>query len=248
MQCKPFTVALSPTTSTSAVIAYPDDFTPGTHTAVILAHGAGNDMRSSFVSAMHEGLAQRGLVAVKFNFPYKERGAKAPDPARVLEACYRRVLDHVRNDPEIAPRRLVIGGKSMGGRMASHLAAAGVAVDGLIFLGYPLHPAGKPEQLRVAHLARIKAPMLFFAGTRDALCKLDLLQATIDALRREHAAAITLHVIDGADHSFDVLKSLRRPPEDVRQEIINTCADWLGHLPGAQAQILPSVLSQKYAE
>jgi predicted alpha/beta-hydrolase family hydrolase len=171
-------------------------------------------------------LAARGYVAVKFNFLYKERGGRAPDPAPYLEACYASVVEAIRCDTQIAAARLVIGGKSLGGRMASHLAARGEAVAGLIFLGYPLHPAGQVDRPRSAHLDKILAPMLFFAGTRDSLCNLDLLKRTLQQL----PSATTLHIIEGGDHSFNVLKSLHRDPADVWQEIISTSADWLATL------------------
>jgi uncharacterized protein len=210
----------------SAVIAFPERPTPRAGTVVVLAHGAGVDMRSPFLSAVHEGLAARGFVTIKFNFPYKQRGGRTPDPAPVLESCFTRVLDAVRGDERIAARRIVIGGKSLGGRMASHLAAKGEAVDGVLLLGYPLHPAGKPTQLRVAHLDKIRVPMLFFAGTRDALCQLDLLRQTLSRL----TAPTQLHVIDGGDHSFNVLKSMKRDVAAVWDEIIETSAQWLDRL------------------
>src|SRR5262245_12036930 len=142
----------------SGVIALPEQ---RTDTAVVLAPGAGSDMRHPWLVAVADALSQRGFSTVRFNFPYKERRGRIPDPAPVLEACYRAVLAQLREDRELDARRLMIGGKSMGGRMASHLAAAGEPVDGLLFLGYPLHPAGKPDKLRVAHLGRISVPMLF---------------------------------------------------------------------------------------
>ena len=223
------TIALDGNASVSAVVAYPPQFVTGQSTAVILAHGAGNDMESPFLCAVHEGLAQRGFVAVKFNFPYKERGGRAPDPARVLEGCYTRVLETIRTDATIAAPRIVIGGKSLGGRMASHLAAKGAEVAALLFLGYPLHPPGKVDRLRTAHLDAIQVPMLFFAGTRDSLSRFDLLQSTIDHLR-QRGAAVQLHVIEGGDHSFDVLKSMRRSRPDVWNEIISASAAWLATL------------------
>ena len=211
--------------SVSAVIAYPAPrvLSP---TVVILAHGAGNDMNTPFLSALQEGLAALGYTSVKFNFPYTEAGRRAPDRAPVLEDCYRHVVAAIRNDPGIAAGRLVIGGKSMGGRMASHLAAQGEAVAGLLFLGYPLHPPGKETQLRAAHLPKIHVPMLFFAGTRDPLCRLDLLQSTLKQLR----APVALHVIDGSDHSFAVPKRMQRDPRDVWEEIVRVSAEWLATL------------------
>jgi predicted alpha/beta-hydrolase family hydrolase len=211
--------------SVSAIVAHPAP-RAASSTVVILAHGAGNDMNGRFLSAIHEGLAERGYVCVKFNFPYTEAGRRAPDRAPVLENCYRHVVAAIRSDQRLVPRRIVIGGKSMGGRMASHLAAQGEAVAGLLLLGYPLHPPGKPEQLRVAHLPKITVPMLFFAGTRDPLCRLELLQQTLTQL---HAAA-TLHVIDGGDHSFAVPKRMQREARDVLDEIVRVSAEWLAKL------------------
>jgi predicted alpha/beta-hydrolase family hydrolase len=204
----------------SGVVALPDS--ARTDTAVVLAHGAGNDMTNPLLVAVADGLAEHGFATVRFNFPYKERGGGPPDRAPVLEACYRAVLEHVRADRDLNPRRVVIGGKSLGGRMASHLAAAGVPVDGLVFLGYPLHPAGRPEQLRATHLSRIAAPMLFLTGTRDALCRLDLLRAALAG--RPNA---TLHVVDDADHSFAVRKRSGRDATEVRDELIDATVAWL---------------------
>jgi hypothetical protein len=200
--------------------------TRGAATVVILAHGAGTDMTNPLLVAVGDGLSRAGTTTVRFNFPYKERGGRAPDRAAVLEGCYRAVIDQVRRDRR--PRRLVIGGKSMGGRMASHLAAQGVGVDGLLFLGYPLHPAGKAEQLRAAHLERIAAPMLFLAGTRDALCRLALLGPVLARL-----PTATLHVVEGGDHSFAVPKRSGREPGEVVEEIVAASVQWLGEVLGS---------------
>ncbi len=211
--------------SVSAVVAYPDAVRPGETTAVILAHGAGNNMSGALVSGVHEGLAARGVVSAKFNFPYAERGSRRPDPAPVLESCYRAVVATLRNDPLLAARALIIGGKSLGGRMASHLAAQGVAVTGLLFLGYPLHPAGRPDKLRITHLSAIAAPMLFFAGTRDPLCSLDLLRTTLRSLPRAR-----LHVVDGGDHSFALPARLNRSPQSVIEELVDASAQWIDEI------------------
>jgi uncharacterized protein len=219
-------IAIDRDQTVSAVVAYPERRAAGPATAVILAHGAGSDMRSAFVSAVHEGLAARGYVTVKFNFPYTEIGRRAPDPAPVLEACYARVLDAVRRDKKIGADRVVIGGKSLGGRMASHLAAQGAAVAGVLLLGYPLHAPGKMDKPRVAHLPQIRVPMLFIAGTRDSLSNLDLLRRTIQTL----PAKIDLHVIEGGDHSFNVPKSMRRDVQSIWDEIVTTAAEWLAKL------------------
>lgn len=211
----------------SAVIAYPERFDIGATPAVVLAHGAGTDMANPFLSTVHEGLAARGFVTVKFNFPYKERGGRAPDRAPVLEACYRAVLAAVRT--ELRPPTLVIGGKSLGGRMASHLAAQGEAVDGLVLLGYPLHPPRRPDRPRVRHLSQITVPMLFLAGSRDPLSDLDLLKRAIGDLE----SPVTLHVIQDGDHSFEVLKRTGRTRNDVVTEIIDRTEKWLKTTIGA---------------
>jgi hypothetical protein len=196
---------------------------------VVLAHGAGSAMDHPFVVAFAAGLAARGVAAVRFNFPYVERGDRVPDRAPVLEACYRAVLRAVRADPTLAGR-LVIGGKSLGGRMASHLAAASEAVDGLLFLGYPLHPAGRPQQLRAAHLPRIAAPMLFLTGTRDPLCPLETLRPVLAGLPRA-----TLHVVADADHAFAVRKKSGRTSAAVMDELLAATCTWLDDVLGDPA-------------
>jgi hypothetical protein len=191
----------------------------------MLAHGAGQSMRSPFLSAVHAGLARAGFVAVKFNFPFTEAGRRRPDPRPVLERCWSTVLDAVRTDRRLAPPWVVIGGKSLGGRMASHLAAAGTPVRGLLLLGYPLHPAGEPTRLRAEHLAQVTIPTLFVQGTRDALCDLGLLRPIVARMPRA-----TLHVIEGADHSFRVPRRTGRTDEEVWDEIATVSARWVAGL------------------
>jgi predicted alpha/beta-hydrolase family hydrolase len=205
-----------------AVWAIPSHWRAGEGSAIVIAHGAGNDMQAPFISTLHAGFAAHGLLSIKFNFPYKERGGKAPDRAPVLEATWRAVIAAVRQDP-LAPARVFLAGKSMGGRMASHVAAQGEHCDGLVFFGYPLHPARQPEKLRAAHLPAVRCPMLFIQGTRDPLCDLAQLR---DVLVPVHAAH-TVHVIDGADHSFKLPRRSGRGMEDVMQEIVATTVAWM---------------------
>lgn len=207
----------------SAVVALPPGFRrSGRSPAVILAHGAGTDMRSPFVSAMHIGLARAGYVAVKFNFPYTEARRRVPDPRPVLERCYRAVVEAIAHDPQLAPRWIAIGGKSLGGRIASYLAAGGAAVRALVLLGYPLHPAGKPDQLRADHLLDIPMPILFAQGTRDALCDMALLRPVLQRLPRA-----TLYTVEGGDHSFRVPRRTGRSDAEVWEEITHAVARWL---------------------
>ncbi len=190
---------------------------------VILAHGAGSDMHHPFISFIHQRLAQRGLLAVKFNFPYKEAGRKAPDRVPLLLATWRAVIDAVRQDDSLAPGQLFLAGKSMGGRIASLAVAEGEPCDGLIFLGYPLHPPGKPDRLRADHLSRITCPMLFIQGSRDRLCDLEKLREVLQTL----SAPVTLHVIEGGDHSFKVPKRMGRSEDEVWREIALVMGNWI---------------------
>ena len=207
----------------SAVVALPAGFRrPGRTPAVILAHGAGSDMTSPFMSTVHTGLAREGYVTVKFNFPYTEARRRAPDPRPVLERCYRAVVEAIATDRALAPAWVAIGGKSLGGRIASYVAAAGAPVRGLVFLGYPLHPAGRPEQLRADHLPKIAVPMLFVEGTRDTLCDLDRLRPILARLPRA-----TLHTIEGGDHSFRVPRRTGREDAEVWEDIVSVTARWL---------------------
>lgn len=207
----------------TAALHAPHD--PALGVTFVLAHGAGTNMDHAFLVEIATRLAARGLAVLRFNFPYTARGERVPDRAPVLEACYRDVLSQVRADLQLGAGRLVIGGKSMGGRMASHLAAAGEPVDGLVFLGYPLHPAGRPLQLRDAHLPRIQAPMLFLTGTRDALCPLETLRPVLARLPRA-----TLHVVEDGDHSFAVRKKSGRTAGEVMDELADATVGWLATL------------------
>lgn len=187
---------------TSARMCVPKAWSTGA--SLILAHGAGNDMHNPFLSYVHERVATAGIPSLKFNFPYKEAGRKAPDPKSRLEATWRAVIAWVREHPTLSQGKLFVGGKSLGGRIASQVVAAGESVDGLLFLGYPLHPAGKPEKLRVAHFPSMRPPALFIQGTRDRLCDLVLLREALSNLDWP----TRVHLVEGGDHSFNVPKRM----------------------------------------
>lgn len=182
----------------------------------VLAHGAGGDMNHPQLAAFASGLAGRGIAVVRFNFPYREAGRRAPDRPDKLEACYWAVAKEAGETAE----RLFLGGGSMGGRIASHIVADGFPAAGLVFQSYPLHPPGKPERRRDEHLARIGVPMLFIWGTKDAFATGDLLPRTIETLPNA-----TLHRIEGGDHG---LKVRGRTPTDVVDEVVRVIADWIG--------------------
>ena len=190
-------------------------------TAVVLGHGAGGDRRTPFLVRMAEALADSGRGALLYNFPYTDRGGRRPDPPDVLELTAAAVGDAAR--AEFAAERLVAGGKSMGGRIASQAAAQGARVDGLVFLGYPLHPPGKPDQMRDRHLPDIAAPMLFVQGTRDAFARWDLLTAVLQRL----GGAATLHEVSEGDHSFAVPRRTGLAAADVEKQIQRAVIEWL---------------------
>jgi predicted alpha/beta-hydrolase family hydrolase len=162
----------------------------------VAAHGAGSHRDHRSMLELSAVLREQGFDVVRFNFLYREKGARAPDRMPQLQACFRAVADQVRD--EVGNRKLLIGGRSMGARVASMLAAEGFACDGLLLFAYPLHPAGRPERLRAAHLPNIRVPVLCFNGTRDALCTRSLMDAAIAGLGWQ------MHWLEGKDHAFRV--------------------------------------------
>jgi uncharacterized protein len=188
----------------------------------VFAHGAGGNMNDRAMQAAAAELRRRGLDIVRFNFLYKEQKRGRPDPMPVLQKTIRAVVDRVREERGAGP--LIIGGRSMGGRAASMLAADRFDCDGLLLLAYPLHPEGKPEQLRDAHLPGIPVPTLCLNGTRDALCRRDLMEQVLERLQ----PSFRMHWLEGADHSFHVLKSSGRTDHDVLDETGRTVEAWLG--------------------
>jgi predicted alpha/beta-hydrolase family hydrolase len=202
-------------------------FDAGSDTAgtLILAHGAGAGQRSTFMVDFADALSDLGLNVVTFNFPYIEQRRKIPDRAPVLEACYRDVIAAVRSELESARRLLCIGGKSMGGRIASQVAAADATlpVAGLVLLGYPLHPPGRPLQRRDKHLPSIARPMLFVQGARDAFGTPDELTPIVQALQPPP----TLHAVPQGDHSFKLSRKDPAAQAAVYTAIQRVIAGWV---------------------
>jgi uncharacterized protein len=189
---------------------------------LVLGHGAGANQTSAFMQDFSRAFAARGIDVLTFNFLYSEQGRPAPDRADKLEACYRAVIEAVRK--KLGDNRLFIGGKSMGGRIASRVAAQGLeGLSGLVFLGYPLHPPGDPEKLRADHLAKIKKPMLFVQGERDPFGTPDELQPIIKKLK----PAAKIYAISQGDHSFKVPKRSPVPQEEVYAKAQDVIAAWL---------------------
>jgi uncharacterized protein len=190
---------------------------------LVLGHGAGANQLSGFMRLFAAGLAERGLDVVTFNFLYMEQGRKIPDPAPRLESCYRAVIDAVVKHKKLKGNRLVIGGKSMGGRIASQVAASQPDdINGLVFLGYPLHPPGRLEKMRSEHLPKIRVPMLFVQGSRDAFGTKPEIAGIIKQLK----LPAELYAIEGGDHSLKVPKSLG-PREQIYTEAMDAIAEWI---------------------
>ena len=187
---------------------------------LILAHGAGAGQTSDFMTGFATALAARGLTVVTFNFPYMEERRRAPDAPQKLEACFEAVLTAVRKQKS-GP--LIIGGKSMGGRIASQIAASGAEAAGLILLGYPLHPPGKPEQMRAKHLSAVPCPMLFVQGARDTFGTPEELRPVLEKLK----GRAELYVVDGGDHSFKVLKRAGIVQDDVYEAVFDRIELWI---------------------
>jgi len=188
----------------------------------VFAHGAGAGMTHPFMTAVANELAERGIASLRYQFAYMEQGSRRPDPPKIAQAAVRAaVTEAARLAPGLA---LLAGGKSFGGRMTSQAQAASPlpGMRGLVFFGFPLHPAGKPSDERAAHLSDVKIPMLFLQGTRDTLADLKLLKPVVKKL----GARATLHLLEDADHAFHVPARSGRKDADARGEMLDAFADW----------------------
>lgn len=208
-------------------LLYPSNKQKRAKVTVLLGHGAGANQLSAFMRMVADGLAARGIDAMTFNFLYTEQKRSFPDPKARLESCYLKVIEAARKHKSLKENRLVIGGKSMGGRIASQVAATNPdGIAGLVFLGYPLHPPGRPEKLRAEHLPEIKAPMLFVQGARDSFGTENEISELIKKLR----LPATLYPIEGGDHSFKVPKSAGVPQQQVYEMVMDKVAEWVREL------------------
>ncbi|HEY3276207.1 MAG TPA: alpha/beta family hydrolase [Syntrophorhabdaceae bacterium] len=207
---------------TSGILTLPEK--GAEKTGLIVAHGAGNDMHTSLLAAYAEGLALEGYPVLRFNFLYSDRGKKSPGRTEALYAAWHASHQFFKNYMGSEIDSVVAAGKSMGGRIAAEMVAQGLLpVERLIFLGYPLHPAGDKDKLRDARLYLIEKPMLFFAGTRDPLCDLSLLEPVLEKLR----VPWELFTIERGDHSFHVPKSSGITDKDIYCRITAKSVEWL---------------------
>lgn len=201
--------------------------------AIILAPGAGAGQGHPFMVGYARGLARSGFDVVTFDFPYMREGRRVPDPAPVLEAAYQRAIEWTRQEHASAQRRLFIGGKSMGGRIATQVAAGDptLPIAGLVLLGYPLHPPGRPEKRRDAHLPRLGRPALFIQGSRDTFGSPDELREALTTI----VPTPTLHVVQGGDHSFKVSRAAQSAASaatDIDDAVQAIIADWMAGIVG----------------
>jgi predicted alpha/beta-hydrolase family hydrolase len=206
----------------SALLLRPD----APRACFVFAHGAGAGMAHSFMEAFANGLGERGIATLRYQFPYMEKGGKRPDPPAAAQAAVRAaVAEAAQSFPGLA---LIAGGKSFGGRMTSQAQAAAPlpGVRGLAFVGFPLHPTGKPSTDRADHLAKVDIPMLFLQGSRDTLAEVTLIEPVVKRL----GPRASLHMVDGADHSFHVLARSGRNDREVLSEILDVFASWAGAL------------------
>ena len=190
------------------------------NTGILLAHGAGTNQDNRFMVALRDQLAERGLAVLTFNYPYSERGAGRPDPQPRLLDCHRAAADCLAGETD----HVFLAGRSMGGRMGTYLAAGGYPARGLVLYAYPLHPAGKPERLRIDQFPDIAIPMLFFQGTRDAMARMDLFEGHIASLPNA-----TVEILDGASHST---RGGGWTDESTATHLAARTTSWVRSLPG----------------
>jgi predicted alpha/beta-hydrolase family hydrolase len=222
MELRPFTLKLGPDRHIRGVLGVPRTATMDA--ILVLAHGANNTMDQPLLKGLHESLARAGLVTVRFNFPYTEAGRKHPDPDEVLEGVFRLVLEYVADLDEFKGLELYLGGKSMGARLAAQIVAKDVGASGLVFLGYPLHPPGKPERLRDQPLYQLPCPALFIEGARDPFCRMEMLGKVLAQM----PVRSDLHVIPGVGHSFEAGSHTLAP--EVMVQIHRVILGWLDSL------------------
>ncbi len=207
----------------SGILSIPDS--DRIDTGIILAHGAGRDMNHPMLDYLAAGMANSGYLCLRFNFPYMDKGKKGPDSKDVLYRSWKGAFRALAEHSEFKPKHIFAAGKSLGGRIASQMAAEKeLPAEGLILLGYPLHAPGKKDKLRDSHLYQIQVPMLFFSGTRDQLCDLQLLKQVLAKM----SAPVELEIIEGGDHSFQVPKSYGTDAQKIYDRILCRTVEWLG--------------------
>ena len=213
----------------SAVLGIPRWWPTGSRVCVVLAHGSPGDYSDPLIEYLHRDLTERRYLCLRFNFPFAEAKKRRPDPPQTLRRAFRAAVRVLSRDPTAAPAHLFLAGKGLGARTAADLSVSRVRADGLILMGYPLHPQGKPERLRADQLYRVVAPMLFVQGTRDRDCEIEALRRTLARV----GAPTALHLAEEADHRFRVLKKSGRSEEEIHREVVGVTDAWIEKILGS---------------
>jgi predicted alpha/beta-hydrolase family hydrolase len=213
----------------SAVLGIPRWWPTGSRVSVVLAHGTVGGYSDPLIEYLHRDLTERRYLCLRFNFPFAEAGKRRPDPPQTLRHAFRAAVGALSRDPTAAPAHLFLAGKGVGAQTAADLSVSRVRAEGLILVGYPLHPRGKPERLQADQLYRVVAPMLFLQGTRDRNCEIDALRRTLARV----GAPTALHLAEEADHHFKVLKKSGRTEEEVHREVVGVVDAWIEKILGS---------------
>jgi predicted alpha/beta-hydrolase family hydrolase len=227
---EPLTIPVAPEVSVAGVVGIPEWWPTGSRVGVVLAHDANENLDQDFLVVVQRSLADSGFLSLRFNFPYAEAGKKRPDPHPLLERAFRAAIESLLPDPQNAPARLVLGGFGLGARIAAQLVSQDVKSDGMVLLSYPLHPAGKPAQLRSDALFRVTSPILFVQGTKDSTCRLDRLELLI----RRIGAPTDLLVLQDADHQLHPARGSGRSQEEIEREAVGAVNAFIQKVTGGQ--------------
>lgn len=217
VRLEPVKITVTPEITIAGVQGVPAWWPSGHRVGVVLAHDTVGAMEHEALVMLHHSLAERGYLTLRFNFPFADQGKKRPDPAPLLERTYRAAAASLTQDPQTGPARLIVGGFGLGAKVAAEAVAHGLLADGVLCLGYPLHPSGKPNRQRAEALFRIICPMLFIQGSRDPYCRIDRLEAVL----RRVGAPTSLCVIEDADHLLGLIRRSMRPAEEVHDQVVN---------------------------
>jgi predicted alpha/beta-hydrolase family hydrolase len=210
----------------SGILGIPEWWPTGSRVGVVLGHTTSSDLDDPLIERIHAGLTDSGYLTLRFNFPFAEAGKSRPDAMPALKRAYKAAIATLGRDPTATPAHLILGGHGLGARVAAEVAIERLRIEGLFFLGYPLHALGKPETVQAENLYRIISPMLFLQGTRDRGCDEEALRKTLLRI----GAPTALHMVQEADNRFKVLKKSPRTSDDVYEEVIATLNAWIGKI------------------